>query len=271
VGLDASNFFHQLNRFMCDSITSPSPFRVWTIEKFRLPFLKSLWSLKFDQINNSVFRQCLKMRKYIAPQFRPSVAKAIYELYNSRRILDFSAGWGDRLCAFHACKNTEFYFGVDPNRNVVSLYESQNELYNTNKKTFFVNEAFEDIDIPKKEFDTVFTSPPYFNLERYTTEENQSWVRYKKLDTWLNHFLFVSIEKSWRALKKKGYFIINISDVYSGHKINNICNPMLQRMKALDGAKLKDCIGIQMNVRPNSNIERKGTILVESIWIWQKS
>ena len=35
--------------------------------------------------------------------------------------------------------------------------------------------------IRAKKFDLIFTSPPYYTLERYTQEDNQSWKKYKKL------------------------------------------------------------------------------------------
>ena len=33
-------------------------------------------------------------------------------------------------------------------------------------------------------FDTVFTSPPYFSVERYSYDDTQSWVRYKDIKDW---------------------------------------------------------------------------------------
>ena len=38
-------------------------------------------------------------------------------------------------------------------------------------------------------FDIVFTSPPYFNVERYSYDDTQSWVRYKNIDR-LEHSVF---------------------------------------------------------------------------------
>ena len=37
--------------------------------------------------------------------------------------------------------------------------------------------------------DIVFTSPPYFSVEKYSYDETQSWVRYKDINSWNELFL----------------------------------------------------------------------------------
>jgi hypothetical protein len=275
VGNAASDFFHQTNRWLCDSINSPSPHRTWTEEKFRLTLLNCLWTLKFNQVTSKELRSAIHLRKYVASQFRPAAAKAIYQHFNSKRVLDFSAGWGDRLCAFHSCPQTEFYFGVDPSDRVHSNYQRQNEFYKTGKEVSLVKGCAEDVEIPENTFDTVFTSPPYFNIERYTgtfsEDSTQSWKRYKKLEVWLEKFLFRTIEKSWKALKSGGVLAVNISDVYSNHQINRICDPMNAFIGTLanDASAFQGAMGLRMAKRPNSKSEQEG-VFVEPIWVWRK-
>lgn len=271
VGSLASDYFHQESRFLCDSINSPSPYRTWHNSKFLDGLLKALWTLKCKEVNSNTLRTCLALRKYIASQFKPAVAKSIYTLFDSRDILDFSAGWGDRLCGFYASNNTKSYIGIDPNILVYDKYQEQVDLYKTltkEKHTEFICKPAEEVDLPESIVDTVFTSPPYFNIERYSTDETQSYKRYRKLDEWLNGFLFKAISLSVRALKKDGYLIINISDVYSGHKVNKICDPMNEYIKSL-GLKYCDMLGMKMAKRPNSLADKEG-IFIEPIWIWQK-
>ena len=124
--------------------------------------------------------------------------------------------------------------------------------------------------IPENSFDTVFTSPPYFNIERYTQEPNQSWKKYKKIDSWLNDFLFVTLDKAWKGLKTNGVMIVNISDVYSNHTINRICDPMNDFISKLPNASYHKTIGLRMAKRPNSNADKDG-IFVEPMWIWKKN
>ena len=56
-----------------------------------------LYSLKMDKINRNVLRTMIGLRKYICSQFKPNVSKVIYDKLNSKNVLDFSAGWGDRF------------------------------------------------------------------------------------------------------------------------------------------------------------------------------
>ena len=265
---DCSNFFHQEARWKCDSINAPSPYRTWYTEKFLDTLLNCIWTLKFKELWKSDFRSMISLRKYIASQFKPNVAKSIYSHFNSKRVLDFSSGWGDRLAGFCATTDTEFYFGIDPNHAVQEGYKKQIDAYNVNKSFELVESPAEDVDIPENEFDTVYTSPPYFNVERYTQDGNQSWKKYKKLDKWLNEFLFVVLEKAWNGLKKDGHMIINISDVYSGHQVNKICDPMNDFIKELGGTYING-MGMKMAKRPNSKSHKDG-VFVEPVWIWRK-
>lgn len=270
IGNKSSDLFHQINRFRCDSINSPSPYRVWTTDKFRKSLFNSLWTLKVKEINNTVLRSCIGLRKYIASQFRPSAAKSIYEYFNAQDVLDFSMGWGDRLAGFCASANTKSYLGIDPNINLFDGYEKQVRFYNTDKQIRFFNSAAEDFNFSdyKNKFDLIFSSPPYYCAEKYTKDDNQSWKRYKKLDDWLDKFLFSVIRNSATTLKSGGHLVINISDVYLHHQRNEMCDPMNDFISTLD-FEYKGAIGLKMAKRPNSKAEGTG-VFAEPIWIWQK-
>jgi len=277
IGNQSSDYFHQESRWLCDSINAPSPYRTWHTEKFRLTLLNGLWTQKTKEINNQTLRSCIALRKYIASQFRPSAAKAIYEYFNAEKILDFSSGWGDRFSGFLSLKkNLKMYIGTDPNRLLHSGYHKQTIMcsnsLNKNKQyiTSIGAEPFEDMDLSYDNyFDLVFTSPPYFLAERYSQEPTQSWQRYKKLEDWLNKFLFTSLEKAWKSLRVGGYMAINISDVYLHHKVNKICDPMCDYIKDVLGGQFIEILGYQLSKRPNSKSDKKG-VHCEPIFIWQK-
>ena len=115
----------------------------------------------------------------------------------------------------------------------------------------------------------IFTSPPYFDVERYTKDNSQSWKKYKTLNSWLDNFLFKSIEKAWKQLNSNGHMLINISDVYCHHVINKICDPMNDFISKLENAKYEGALGMRMAKRPNSKAMKDG-IFAEPIWIWKK-
>lgn len=271
IGNKSSNYFHQESRWKCDSINSPSPYRNWYIKKFRLTLLTSLWSLKFDHVDSRILRSCITLRKYVASQYKPSAAKAIYEKYVSENVLDFSSGWGDRLSGFCAAETTRSYTGVDPNENLFQGYSEQIKAYNSGKEIRMLQGCSENIDLGNRSFDTIFTSPPYYNIERYTQELSQSFAAYRKLEDWNTHYMGATIENVWKHLEVGGHLIINISDVYSKHRINQICDPMNHQISKMRGAKYLGGFGYEMQKRLNSTAlkNRTGTF-AEPVWVWRR-
>jgi hypothetical protein len=104
-GNAASNYFQQANRWSVDGTVSPGPKRTWETKEFMHSLMGGLYTLKFEEINRNTLRVCLSLRKYICSQFKPNVAKALYDFVGAKNVLDFSAGWGDRLCGFMASEN----------------------------------------------------------------------------------------------------------------------------------------------------------------------
>ena len=151
--------------------------------------------------------------------FRPATAKALYELYgkDNCKVLDTSSGFGGRLLGFFTAKNTAEYVGIDPNTadscNKFILYMSR---YFTNKKAYVNKIGSEDFTIenyPQYEnyFDISFTSPPYFNIERYSDDITQSHVKFNTYDLWIDGFYRNTIYNSCNSLKLNGVFAVNIS------------------------------------------------------------
>ena len=268
VGNKASDYFHQDNRLKCNSINAPSPHRSWNNRKFRDGIFNAFWTLKFKEINSNTIRQAIALRKYTASQFRPSAAKCIYNYFKAKNVLDFSSGWGDRLAGFYS-SNALTYTGVDPNSDLCSGYDAQCTMYNVIYKRAFLNKSCAEEMEYMQHFDLIFTSPPYFNIEKYSGDDKQSCKRYKKLDIWLEKFLFESIKRAWQNLESGGDLLINISDVYSGHIINKICDPMNNFINTLPNSYYQGTIGYQMAKRPNSKSVKAG-IFCEPIWWWKK-
>lgn len=304
VGNTSSNYFQQENRWGVDGTVSPGPKRTWETRKFMVTLMGGLYTLKFDEVSRKTLRTCISLRKYICSQFKPNVAKALYDYLGGEHILDISAGWGDRLAGFFAAEDTAHYVGIDPRAENHPIYEQQAEFYRNNlsffekdKKATFYQSPAEDLDLSEYEnyFDIVFSSPPYFSVERYSYDDTQSWVRYKTIDDWNTKFLHRTIENVWPTIKVGGYLCINIADVYatSGKKkeYQSITDPMNDFIKTLDGSEYRGCIGMEMAVRPGS-VGAGGVIehdkdryteealkkaeedanktFAEPIWVWQK-
>ena len=300
-GNTASNYFQIRNRWSVDGSVSPGPKRTWENEKFMTTLMGSAYSLKMPKITKNILRTMIGLRKYICSQFKPNVAKIIYDMFEAETILDFSMGWGDRLAGFYASEHGKHYVGLDPRKENHPIYKEQSEFYQKhlgffehNRKCDFHCSPAEDFDFApyKEHFDMVFTSPPYFSVERYSYDDTQSWVRYKDIDDWNKDFLHSTLGNLWDSIKVGGYLLVNISDVYSNAKWSTdrgwleICNPMNDYLSKL--GTYQGCIGMELAKRPNSGgagtaKSYEGSVWTEKslenkedkkfgepIWVWKK-
>lgn len=178
------------------------------------------------EIRNAVF----SFTKESNP-FRPSVALAIYCILNATRILDMSAGWGDRLIgamawAVKSGKQIR-YQGYDPFAELHPRYADMIQDFAPEGSRFDTTIApFEDAEIEESAFDLAFTSPPYFDFEEYglsktTSRENQSTVRYPTLAEWVDGFLKTMMRRAARMLRIGGHLAINIEGPFMHNLLEN--------------------------------------------------
>jgi len=302
-GNNSSNYFQQKNRWSVDGSVSPGPKRTWESKKFMTSLMGAAYSLKLPQVGKKELRTMIGLRKYICAQFKPNVAKMFYDMNEAKTVLDFSMGWGDRLAGAFSSETVEHYVGLDPRKENHPYYEQQRDFYtkhtsffeNPTKTDFYCSPA-EDFDYSEYEnyFDLVFTSPPYFSVERYSHDDTQSWVRYKNIDVWNEHFLHKALGKIIPTVKKGGKIAVNIADVYTNSSWSTdrqwleITNPMGDFLTS-QGLTYKGCIGMEMAKRPNSGgagtakdenqyteetlklaEETKDKRFCEPIWIFEK-
>lgn len=148
--------------------------------------------------------------------FRPTVAKFIYNKYgNNGKVMDMSAGYGGRLFGFMA-SNCKEYWGFEP---CIKTFKGLDELWrdlikydDTGKIPCLINHGSEILIDCKNKFDLCFTSPPYFDTEKYSDEETQSYKKYPQIDLWINGFLKDTIKNCHQYLKDDGTLIINIAN-----------------------------------------------------------
>lgn len=302
-GNDASNYFQQYNRWSVDGTISPGPVRTWENPKFMYTLLGSLFTLEVEKVDRGTLRSCIGLRKYICSQFKPNVAKSIYDMFKAENILDFSMGWGDRLAGFYASDYGKHYVGIDPRKENHPIYKEQSEFYEKHlgffeheRKSEFHCFPAEEFDFTQYDdyFDLVFTSPPYFNVERYSYDDTQSWVRYKSIEDWNINFLQKTLKNLWSSIKTGGYLLVNISDVNASSKGKktkgwlSICDPMNDFLDTFKDSEYKGCVGYEMAKRPNSIgagtakvteetnrkpeyiLPVKEGLFAEPIWIWKK-
>jgi hypothetical protein len=92
-----------------------------------------------------------------------------------------------------------------------------------------LNDGFETADIPIDDYDIVFSSPPFFDLESYSNSEKDSLVSHPTVDKWYNDFLIVSLKKAYDNLIMGGHMVL-----YMGDSTNvNYVDKMVQFMDTL--------------------------------------
>jgi|LauGreDrversion4_1035100.scaffolds.fasta_scaffold43588_3 hypothetical protein len=249
------DYFNELPRMKARRRDKPySAFEAWNNKETVLEG----WIQNKIQRKESI--TLLDMREHIwkmgleCNAFKATLAISIYKMFQAKRILDFSAGWGDRLLAAMAY-GANRYLGYDPNPDLQKGYQEMRELFtnqNQNQTNYEVKmEAFEEAEIPENEtFDLILTSPPYYDFETYISTEkeeakNQSIVKYPRFHTWMVDFLFTSIQKCWNRLDNGGNMVIHLSDVYKTNYVEAMIIYILGWCKGsrFDGsiASIGDC------------------------------
>jgi hypothetical protein len=142
---------------------------------------------------------------------RPLNCMEIYTRFNSRRVLNFCAGWGGSTVAA-AALNLDAFYGVEINTDLKEPYDKMVSYLRTKSSTelsiWFGDAA--DFDYSKCDYDTVFASPPYYFIEKYANN-----VGYKSKADMDEKFYKPVFTKTYLHLKKGGYYIINIcKEVY---------------------------------------------------------
>lgn len=150
--------------------------------------------------------------------FNPMCAKLLYNAYaNNGVTFDMSMGWGGRLLGFWA-SNARHYIGTDPStktfNGLLELNAALSCASYRRKKVQMFNCGSENINITQfaGQVDFCFTSPPYFDTEKYAYEPTQSWVAYDTPAKWFENFIKPTFQKCYAALKQGGVMAINIAD-----------------------------------------------------------
>jgi SAM-dependent methyltransferase len=227
VGIKLANFFHP-QMWSVPVGARRSPKECFKDDKALRELIRKaliIWPDRYS-VNDSNLRRMLKTFSHTASvsNFRPTAAKAIYEKYSKAGdcVLDFSAGYGGRLLG--CMPLARHYIGVDPSRSQIKGLNNMTarvaKLARVKARTDIYQACAEDFmpQLKDNSVALVFSSPPYFNHERYSNEHSQSYRRFPVYDDWVKGFLCKVVAESWRVLRPGGYLILNVADV-NGHKL----------------------------------------------------
>ena len=292
-----SNYFHQELRLNCSSYSFKAPLDVWQngnakdiwrclgpiwrgINNMKTVLVEGKEELRGGRLSEASYMSAFRLGTYIATQFKPNVAKTIYQLTGAKKVLDTSCGWGDRLAGFFA-SDAEEYIGCDPNPNTYKEYLKQIELYNSfltkPKKVTIYNTGAEDLPWDTiKDVDCSFTSPPYFSTEEYNKggekEENQSWFKFNEYEKWRDDF-FLPVSKKCFEVSK--HTLINIMDPTIKGKRYRSCDEVVDMLKD----NFVGQVGMRIMQRPKSDKlfeteeakqEFMNKTFIENVWYFSK-
>lgn len=141
--------------------------------------------------------------------FRPLVAVEVYQRFKPTRILDFSAGWGGRAVGAAVCNTA--YFGIDINAALHDAYNNMSAFLNddscANSISMLIADAVSfDYSTISPGYDMVFTSPPYYFIEKYS--HNKSYASKNEMD---QSFYIPVFSNTFKHLLPGGHFILNIN------------------------------------------------------------
>ncbi len=127
------------------------------------------------------------------------------------RVLDPCAGWGGRMLGvsvvtnnYHCCEpNTPTYEGLLKLREFINAFQPA-------FKASVNHTPFEDHRLKPGTFDFALTSPPYYDTERYSAEDTNSFNRYRSYPDWCAGFFAPLVHNTMRALKPGSSFVLSI-------------------------------------------------------------
>ena len=186
-------------------------------------------------------------------------------------VYDYSAGYGGRLLGITTSRMRYNYLAVDPNTETVNNLNYLNDLIDHavgNKGSIIqsVSEEYEPTDI-----DLAFSSPPYFNLEKYSDEPTQCMVRYTTMDEWFEGYVVPTMRNIRKGLNADGVFATNIADYKSyGNKEYQVVDRWIATAESL-GFKFEKTIKMMLNTRPGvGNNKVEGREKFEGVYVFRK-
>lgn len=200
-------------------------------------FMSPYEAFNDDKIFKEVIRKRLKIGTYMSDSgilkmlkiysgvqgvsnFRPTAAAAIYDRYAKNGcVWDMSGGWGGRMLGAIISGVSEYVCNEPSVKTFNGLCELASD-YGDNITYHIDISGSEEFTPPSKYFDLCFTSPPYFDLEKYSSDSGQSYIKFKTKQEWIDGFLYPTINNCYIGLKQGKNLLFNIADPKGSENIN---------------------------------------------------
>ena len=194
--------------------------------------------------------------------YRPLLSKIIIQYFKNKTIdspfhvLDVCVGWGGRMLG-SSCLNNVTYTGIEP---ATKTFNGLKKIKNTLnlKNIILYNNTAETIlpSLKNNYYNLALTSPPYYNLEIYSSEKTQSHY-YKPYENWIKYFLKPVVFGVLEKLKDNGISCWSVKN-FKTEKSYNLFDD-IGKLHNLKGWKLKKDIEFYVgnSTRPGVNKKNK--------------
>lgn len=198
--------------------------------------------------------------------FRPTASASIYSRYltgTGNCVWDMSGGFGGRMLGAAVSDKVSHYICTDPSTetfNGLCDLGVDVESWVPNFKVS-VKKFGSEFFVPEpNSLDFCFTSPPYFDTEKYTDEASQSYLQHPSVELWNEGFLRRTIQNCFIGLKPNAFMALNVANVKS--------HPMLEwdtvRIAEDEGFVLQEVLKLSL-----SNVS-KGGYKFEPLFVFRK-
>jgi hypothetical protein len=193
--------------------------------------------------------------------FAPLAAASLFDRYLSAEggsVYDPCAGWGGRLVGALACPKIGKYIACEPSTLTFDgLSSMRDELLPIMKRLGrrvpeiqLRKRGAEDFRPEKGSCQMSIMSSPYYDHEKYSDEETQSFVRFKTPAKWLDGFLGATLTNCHSALAASGILVVNIAGVPSYPDLTEHCFWMAGRC----GFRPMETLRLALSAMPGTRI-----------------
>ena len=175
----------------------------------------------WDMTPETLRRGLISGRK-VPSFFKPVPAAALYKTWledvEAPVVWDPCGGFGARLLGFFAMYPKGTYIANEPATQTRADLETlaRSEGFDARgvaaAGSYQILSLGSEIEGPACPVDMVFTSPPYFDKERYFDEPGQCWRDYPTEDKWVARYLAPTIQRGAEALKTGGHLVLNVDE-----------------------------------------------------------
>ena len=239
------------NFFDIETKNGKSFVKVWNdpilMDKVRVWGLEKMSALYLSWIRRAVY---MVSGMHNPSFFRPHIAKQIILSTNKKNgvLFDSCAGWGGRMLGTVSAGWK--YIACEPNATTYNHLMEIVDFLGIDDFVTIYNIPYEDLDLSIIGIvDIVLTSPPYYDLEVYVSDNKQSYHKHSTYEDWLNNWYLRMIENNSKILSEDGLSCYNVMN----GRCEDIVDKTIEKHQSL-GFELTNQIGIDS---PFKNYKKK--------------